>query len=64
MAVDKLTDKTLKSYLGKQQEKQLTIADGLGLSVRISPAGGLSWLFRYRIAQKVIWLTLGNYPDL
>ena len=64
MAVDKLTDKTLKSYLGKQQEKQLTIADGLGLSVRISPAGGLSWLYRYRMDQKVIWLTLGNYPDL
>nr|WP_321269045.1 site-specific integrase [uncultured Tolumonas sp.] len=64
MAVDKLTDKTIKSYLGKKQEKQLTIADGLGLSVRISPAGGISWLYRYRIDGVVIWLTLGVYPDM
>ncbi len=66
MAINKLSDAKLKAYLGKQQTRPLTIADGLGLSARISLAGGISWLYRYRdkIAQKPVWVTLGKYPDL
>ncbi len=49
MAENKLTDAKLNKYLNKAQEKQLTLADGLGLSARISKVGGITWLFRFRI---------------
>jgi Phage integrase family. len=64
MAVNKLFDKDLRAYLGKPQQKQLTIADGLGLSARISTVGGISWLYRYRIDGVITWLSLGSYPDM
>lgn len=40
MAIEnKLSDKLLKSLVGKRQDKQKTIADGRGLSVRVSMVG-------------------------
>ncbi|MGF1871135.1 tyrosine-type recombinase/integrase [Photobacterium indicum] len=66
MAENKLTDKKLQSLLGKPNERQVTLADGLGLSARVSVAGGISWLFRFRlsISNKQVWVTLGKYPDV
>ncbi|MFV0488140.1 MAG: tyrosine-type recombinase/integrase [Vibrio fluvialis] len=66
MATNKLSDSNLKTYLGKSQTRAFTLADGLGLSARISVVGGVSWLYRYRdlLTQKTVWLTLGKYPDL
>ncbi|HCG7531015.1 TPA: integrase arm-type DNA-binding domain-containing protein [Vibrio parahaemolyticus] len=66
MATNKLSDSNLKTYLGKPQPRSSTLADGLGLSARISVAGGISWLYRYRepLTKKVVWVTLGKYPDL
>ncbi|EPW6709344.1 tyrosine-type recombinase/integrase [Vibrio parahaemolyticus] len=66
MATNKLSDSNLKTYLGKPQPRSMTLADGLGLSARISTVGGISWLYRYREAptKKIVWLTLGKYPDL
>lgn len=66
MATNKLSDSNLKTYLGKPQPRSTTLADGLGLSARISVAGGISWLYRYRapLTKKVVWVTLGKYPDL
>ncbi|ENP0826393.1 site-specific integrase [Vibrio parahaemolyticus] len=66
MATNKLSDSNLKSHLGKPQPRSTTLADGLGLSARISKVGGISWLFRYRepLEKKVVWVTLGKYPDL
>ncbi|MDC9606838.1 hypothetical protein WDV76_07840 [Xenorhabdus griffiniae] len=42
MAVNKLSDKKLKSLYGKSIEKQQTIADGNGLSIRLSKQGTIS----------------------
>ncbi len=66
MSENKLTDTQLKSLLGKSQDRQLTIADGLGLSARISKKGGISWLFRFRFRgeSNPNWVTLGKYPDM
>lgn len=66
MAVNKLSDSFLKRLIGKPQESPLVIADGLGLSARVSAQGAISWLFRFKdpISSKQAWLTLGKYPDL
>ncbi|MGZ9897037.1 tyrosine-type recombinase/integrase [Shewanella gaetbuli] len=66
MAQNKLTDAKLNKYLGKEQERQLTLADGLGLSARISRVGGITWLFRFRLPTEAnqVWLSLGSYPAL
>ncbi|REF27206.1 uncharacterized protein DUF4102 [Xenorhabdus cabanillasii] len=67
MAVNKLNDKKLKSLHGKSADKQQIIADGNGLSVRVSKAGAISFVFFYRLYGREsapIWLTLGKYPDL
>lgn len=63
---NKLSDKALRSFLGKPRDKQKTIADGKGLSVRLSTSGAVSFVFYYRIYGQVapIWLTLGKYPDM
>ncbi|MCV5713458.1 Arm DNA-binding domain-containing protein, partial [Escherichia coli] len=47
---NKLSDKALKGYLGKPREKQITIADGKGLSIRVSTKGAVSFVFFYRLA--------------
>lgn len=64
---NKLSDKALKGYLGKPREKQITIADGKGLSIRVSTKGAVSFVFFYRLAggrAAPVWLTLGKYPDM
>ena len=64
---NKLSDKALKGYLGKPREKQITIADGKGLSIRVSTKGVVSFVFFYRLAggrAAPVWLTLGKYPDM
>ncbi|KAB8312300.1 site-specific integrase [Erwinia endophytica] len=64
---NKLSDKQLKALLGKTSEKQKMIADGRGLSVRLSKSGGVSFVFSYRVSGRKsapVWLTLGRYPDL
>lgn len=46
MAIEnKLSDKLLKSLVGKRQDKQKTIADGRGLSVRVN-----EWFSAYAMA--------------
>lgn len=64
MAINKLNVATLKTYHKERQPKQLTLADGDGLSARVSPLGGISWLYRYRLGGKIVWLTLGKYPEM
>ncbi|HCM62807.1 MAG TPA: integrase [Morganella sp. (in: Bacteria)] len=67
MAVNKLSDKKLKSLHGKPTDKQKVIADGNGLSIRVSKTGAVSFIFFYRLYGREsapIWLTLGKYPDL
>jgi integrase len=55
-----LTDKQLKAFAatGKRYE----FADGLGLSVRVSPTGKINFQYRYRFRGKPCRLDLGTYP--
>lgn len=64
MAANKLNDKTLRGLQKNPPSKSQTIADGLSLSARVSPKGHIAWLFRYRRADSVVWLTLGAYPAM
>lgn len=66
-AENKLSDKRIKAYLGKPQDKQQVISDGRGLSIRVSKNGAVSFVMFYRLGGRgtsPIWLTLGKYPDM
>ncbi|WP_447215403.1 tyrosine-type recombinase/integrase [Citrobacter pasteurii] len=66
-AENKLSDKALRALMGKVQPAQRHIADGKGLSARISKKGGISFVFFYRLGDRdssPLWLTLGRYPDM
>ena len=45
---NKLSDKKLKALLGSEREAPIMIADGEGLSVKVSKQGNVSWVFSYR----------------
>ncbi|AGP47403.1 Prophage CP4-57 integrase [Serratia plymuthica] len=64
---NKLSDKKLRAILSVPREKEIVIADGDGLSIRVSKSGVISWVFAYRIGgreAKLERLKLGNYPDM
>lgn len=63
-ALNKLSDKQLKNLLGSSREKYEFIADGAGLSVRVSPVGGIGWTYTYRNSGTIQRVTLGRYPDM
>ncbi|MFP2504492.1 tyrosine-type recombinase/integrase [Buttiauxella gaviniae] len=66
-AENKLSDRALKSLLGKVTDKQKTISDGRGLSARVSSKGAVSFVFFFRLGGREtspIWMTLGRYPDM
>ena len=57
-----LTDTAVKNL--KPQGKPFAKADGLGLSLLVTPAGGKLWRFRYRFNGKANMLGLGQYPEI
>ena len=64
---NKLSDKKLKALLGSEREAPTMIADGEGLSVKVSVQGSVSWVFAYRLGgrgSKLERITLGRYPDM
>ncbi len=48
----------------KPKAKPYTIADGGGLSVHVTPAGVVSWRYRYRYNGKATTQVLGKYPEM
>ncbi|EAA7985051.1 site-specific integrase [Salmonella enterica subsp. enterica] len=63
---NKLSDTQLRKLYGKPQARQRMIADGRGLSVRVSRQGGVSFVFTWReggrnSTPKLV--TLGRYPE-
>ncbi|MGG2141616.1 tyrosine-type recombinase/integrase [Symbiopectobacterium sp. RP] len=62
--LNKLSDKRLKNLMGTTRDKPEFFADGAGLSVRVSPVGGISWTFTYRNNGVLQRMTLGRYPDM
>ncbi|HEY0209514.1 site-specific integrase [Acerihabitans sp.] len=66
-ALNRLSDRKLRSLLGVATEKLTKISDGGGLMVRITKNGTITWLFKYRLGGReteATLATLGRYPDL
>ena len=59
----KLTDRAIKAFVGKA-ERGKKIADGGGLHVFITPAGGATWRIKYRIDGKEKIYSIGPYPAI
>lgn len=57
-----LTDKQVRAL--KPREKPYKVADGEGLYLYVTPAGGKHWRLKYRFRGKEQLLTLGSYPDV
>ena len=57
-----LTDTKLRQ--AKAREKPYKLADEKGLYLYVSPQGGKSWRYDYRLHGKRETLTLGRYPDV
>ncbi len=57
-----LTD--MKVLKAKPQDKQVTLFDGKGLFLLITPSGGKLWRMKYRYEGKEKLLALGIYPEI
>lgn len=63
--LNKLSDKRLRNLQGVPSQKIEFYADGAGLSAKVSRAGGISWVFTYRlVGEKLCRVTLGRYLSL
>lgn len=59
----KLTDKAIKAFVTKAQPGK-KLADGGGLHLFITPAGGTTWRIKYRLDGKEKIYSIGPYPDI
>lgn len=57
-----LTD--MKVQKAKPQDKPITLFDGGGLFLMVTPSGGKLWRFKYRYDGKQKLLALGAYPEV
>ncbi len=57
----KLTDKAVKAFVGKSAPGK-KLADGGGLHLFITPAGGATWRVKFRIEGKEKLYSVGPYP--
>ena len=57
-----LTD--MQVLKAKPQEKQVTLFDGGGLFLLVTPSGGKLWRFKYRYEEKAKLLSFGAYPEI
>ena len=57
----KLSEKAIKAFVSKA-ERGKKLADGGGLHLFITPAGGTTWRIKYRIVGKEKIYSVGPYP--
>lgn len=57
----KLTDRAIKAFVAKA-ERGKKLADGGGLHLFITPAGGTTWRIKYRVDGKEKIYSIGPYP--
>lgn len=57
----KLSDRAVKAFIGKG-ERGKKLADGGGLHLFITPAGGATWRVKYRLEGKEKIYSVGPYP--
>ncbi|HQQ09575.1 MAG TPA: Arm DNA-binding domain-containing protein, partial [Novosphingobium sp.] len=58
----KLTDVAIRN--AKPGEKPLKMADGQGLFLFVTPAGGKLWRLKYRLDGREKLLAIGAYPQV
>lgn len=63
MAIDKLTDRKIKSATFEKYGKRTKLSDGAGMYLDIQPSGKY-WRMKYRHDGKEKTLALGVYPDV
>lgn len=61
IASGKLSDKGVKAFISKG-ERGKKLADGGGLHLFITPAGGTTWRIKYRLDSKEKIYSIGPYP--
>ena len=59
----KLTDKAVKAFVAKAESGK-KLADGGGLYLFITPAGGSTWRVKYRLDGKEKVYSIGPYPQI
>ena len=57
-----LTD--MKVQKAKSKDKPVTLFDGGGLFLLVTPSGGKLWRFKYRYNSKPKLLAFGTYPEI
>lgn len=57
-----LTDLKVKKLASRN--RRFEVSDGKGLSIRITPKGVKTWVFRYQYNKIPRRMTLGNYPGM
>ncbi|MDX8000931.1 DUF4102 domain-containing protein [Xenorhabdus sp. Reich] len=65
--INKLSDKKLRALLGTRSDRVRKISDGGSLMIRVTKAGSITWIYKYRLGgreSEAKLLTLGKYPDL
>ncbi|MBD2782735.1 tyrosine-type recombinase/integrase [Xenorhabdus szentirmaii] len=65
--INKLSDKKLRALLGIRSDRVRKISDGGSLMIRVTKAGSITWIYKYRLGgreSEAKLLTLGKYPDL
>ncbi|MBD2801752.1 integrase arm-type DNA-binding domain-containing protein [Xenorhabdus sp. M] len=65
--INKLLDKKLRALLGIRSDRVRKISDGGSLMIRVTKAGSITWIYKYRLGgreSEAKLLTLGKYPDL
>ena len=64
--INRISSVFLRNTFGKPYSGKPLVADGGGLSARITSTGKISWAFRYRLGGREAnqeWISLGKYPD-
>ncbi|WP_340618502.1 Arm DNA-binding domain-containing protein [Xenorhabdus entomophaga] len=67
IGINKLSDKKLRALLGVRSDRVRKISDGGSLMIRVTKAGSITWIYKYRLGgreSEAKLLTLGKYPDL
>lgn len=59
----KLTDKAIKAFVSKADPGK-KLADGGGLYLFVTPAGGITWRVKYRLGGKEKIYSVGPYPTV
>ena len=54
----------MKIQKAKSKGKNITLFDGGGLFLMVTPSGGKLWRFKYRYDSKQKLLAFGTYPEI